>query len=114
MRGRAAFGGTAGGAAAPLTTQGRLAPVRLVPELALGGLRAMERQLGRLVICELGREAILLFRPPHQTTLDTARDSSELLGSHGVGVWGFSSQSGPLPRTEMPHNSTGPASRTTP
>jgi len=26
----------------------------------------MERQLGRLVICELGREAILLFRPPHQ------------------------------------------------
>jgi hypothetical protein len=31
MRGRAAFGGTAGGAVAPLTTRGRLAPVELVP-----------------------------------------------------------------------------------
>ena len=52
MRGRAALGDTAGGAVAPLTTQGsRLAPVGLVPELALGALRTMERQLGRLVIC---------------------------------------------------------------
>jgi hypothetical protein len=72
MRGRAAFGGTAGGAVAPLTTQGRLAPAGLGPELALRALRAVERQLGRLVICQVGREAILLIRPPDQSALDAA------------------------------------------
>jgi hypothetical protein len=56
MRGRAAFGGTAGGAVAPRTTQGRLAPAGFVPELALRALRAIERQLGRLPICEVGRK----------------------------------------------------------
>ena len=51
-------------------------------ELALGALRAMESQFWRLVIREVGRKAILLIRPPHQSTLDTARDLNELLGGH--------------------------------
>jgi hypothetical protein len=38
----------------------------------------MERQLGRLVICEVGRKAILLIPPPDQPALDAARDQSDL------------------------------------
>jgi hypothetical protein len=49
-------------------------------ELALGAVRAIERQLGRLVICQVGREAILLIRPPDQPELDAAGDQSDLLG----------------------------------
>jgi hypothetical protein len=40
--------GTAGGAVAPLTTQGRLAPVGLVPELALGAPEGVEGTPPRL------------------------------------------------------------------
>src|SRR4029077_18698518 len=66
------------------------------PKLALRAPRAIEGQLGRLVICEVGRKAILLFRPPHQSTLDTARDLNELLGFHAVGVKEFSPRPDPL------------------
>jgi hypothetical protein len=82
MRGRAAFGGTAGGAVAPRTTQGRLAPAGLVPELALRALRAIERQLGRLPICEVGRQTVILIRPPDQPALDEAGDQSDSRGAH--------------------------------
>ena len=73
-----------GGAVVPLTTQGRLAPAGLVPELALGALRAMESQLGRLVICQVGRKAFLHVRPPDQPALDAARNQSDLLGAHAL------------------------------
>jgi hypothetical protein len=74
--------GTAGGAVAPLTTQGRLAPAGLVPELALSALRAIESELGRLVIFQVGRKTVILIRPPDQPAFDAAGNQSDLLGAH--------------------------------
>ena len=75
-----------GGAVVPLTTQGRLAPAGLVPELALGALRAIKSELGRLVIGQVGRKAIILIRPPHAATLNTTNDDGKALGLHTLSL----------------------------
>jgi len=58
--------------------------LRLVPELTLGGLRAIESKLGRVVIGQVGSKAFLDIRPPHSPALDTAWDRSQLLDVHGA------------------------------
>ena len=46
----------------------------VVAELALGALRAVERELRRLVVGQVGRPALLRERPPEPFTLCTLRD----------------------------------------
>jgi hypothetical protein len=48
--------GHCGRRSCPTYDTGRLAPVGLVPELALGALRAVESELGRPVMCQVGRK----------------------------------------------------------
>jgi hypothetical protein len=54
-----------------------------VSELSLGAARAVERELRRLVVGEIGASALVVRRPPDGTALGAPQDDSNALRTHG-------------------------------
>ena len=59
----------------------------LLAELPLGAFRAVEGDLGRLVVCEEGSPASLVVRHPKIAALSTPRHQCDGLGAHRAAVY---------------------------